>query len=91
MEILREVKHELTWHNDSDGKFNVTIINNSITALSFCEPGKDSSSECGKCITSTDYRFLKQVHTCLGELFEHIDSEAKKAGHSFAGEETVTT
>jgi len=87
MEINREIKHVLTWHNDNDGKFEVTIINNAITQLAFCEVGKGETSECGKCITSTDYRFLKQVHVCLGELFTHLETEAKKAGHSFAGEE----
>lgn len=91
MEINKEIKHELTWHNDNDGRFNVTIINGAITQLSFCELGTAGEDNCTRCITSTDYKFLKQVHECLGDVFNHLEKEARLNGHSFAGEETKLT
>ncbi len=84
MEHIREVKNELTWHS-TEGKFTCTLINGNITELNFCEPGK-SGEDCGRCIVSTDYKFLQQVHTSLGELFKFIEDENKKLGYSFPNE-----
>lgn len=85
MEIEKQVRHTLTWNNTDAGIFTVTIINHQITELHFCEVGGGQGDET-KCLTSTDYKFLKQVHTSLGELFNHLDKESEKAGHKFAGE-----
>lgn len=86
MEINKEVKHDLTWHSN-DGKFNVTIINGVITELAFCELGTGAEDGCTRCLNSIDYKFLKQVHECLGDVFTHLEKEAKLNGHSFAGED----
>lgn len=85
MEINKEVKHVLTWNTPDAGVFNVTIINHQITELHFCELCGKVGNET-KCLTSTDYKFLKQVHASLGELFSHLEKEALAAGHKFAGE-----
>lgn len=84
MDIQKELKHTLTWHSES-GKFEVTIINHQITELCFCEPGGGLGDE-ARCLKSIDYKFLKQCHVSLGDLFSHLDKEAKDAGHKFAGE-----
>jgi hypothetical protein len=84
MEHLREIKNQLNWHTEA-GKFEATIVNGAITDLNFCEPGK-GSVDCGKCLTSTDYKFLKQIHTALGELFDFIEAESKRMGHTFAND-----
>lgn len=85
MDINKEIKHELTWHAADAGKFEVTIINHQITDLHFCELADGRGDET-KCLRSIDYKYLKQVHASLGDLFAHMDNEAKKAGHTFAGE-----
>lgn len=84
MEHVKTIVNELTWHSP-DGKFDATLTNGLITALNFCEPGK-SSTECGKCLVSTDFKYLKQVHDSLGELFAFIESENKKMGYTFAND-----
>lgn len=90
MEILKEVKHQLSW-NSPDGKFSTTITNGVITELSFCEIGRNGDEGCTRCLNSLDYKFLKQVHECLGDVFNHLEKEARLNGHSFAGEETKLT
>lgn len=85
MELTKEIKHVLTWNAADAGVFTVTIINHQITELHFCELCGQVGNET-KCLTSTDYKFLKQVHTSLGELFNHLEKESLAAGHKFAGE-----
>lgn len=84
MEHNKVIINELEWHSP-DGKFAATLTNGLITALNFCEPGK-GPDECGKCLVSTDFKYLKQVHDSLGELFAFIESENKKMGYTFANE-----
>jgi len=83
MDHFREIKNNLKWHNE--GKFEVVLVNGIITKLSFCEPGK-GPDDTGKCLTSTSYKFLQAVHTCLGDLFAFIEEENKKLGYSYAHE-----
>jgi hypothetical protein len=86
MENFREIKNELTWHND--GKFTATLTNGKITELHFCEPGCDANSE-GKCLISTDYKYLKDVHDALAELFDFMAKENERMGYKFAGNADV--
>jgi hypothetical protein len=88
MEHHREIKNSLEWHSES-GKFDATLTNGIITELNFCEPGTGPGSTCGRCLESTDYKYLKQVHQCLGELFAFIEEENKRLGYSYAGEKTL--
>ncbi len=83
MDHFREIKNNLTWHNE--GKFEVVLINGIITKLNFCEPGK-GPEDSGKCLTSTNYKFLQAVHSCLGELFTFIEEENKRLGYRYAQE-----
>lgn len=87
MEHLKTITNELIWHSEN-GKFAATLTNGVITGLSFCEPGK-SPDECGKCLTSTDFKYLKQVYDSLGELFGFIESENKKMGYAFSNDEAA--
>ncbi len=82
MEHIREIKNKLTWHS-IDGKFEAELTNGQITALSFCEPGKGADN-CGKCLTSTNYKYLVQVRDSLNELLLFIDEENKRQGYSYA-------
>ncbi len=81
MDHFREIKNNLTWH--SEGKFEVELVNGIITKLNFCEPGKGPEVN-GKCLTSTNYKFLQAVHACLGDLFSFIEEENKRLGYSYA-------
>jgi len=81
MDHFREIKNSLTWHNE--GKFEVELINGIITKLNFCEPGK-GPEDVGKCLTSTNYKYLQSVYSCLGDLFNFIEEENKKLGYSYA-------
>ena len=83
MDHFREIKNNLTWHNE--GKFEVELINGIITKLNFCEPGK-GPEDTGKCLTSTSFKFLQAVHSCLGDLFTFIEEENKRLGYSYARE-----
>src|SRR6185437_13181705 len=83
MDHFREIKNNLTWH--SEGKFEVTVVNGIITKLNFCEPGK-GPDDTGKCLTSTNYKFLQTIYNCLGDLFGFIEEENKKMGYSYARE-----
>lgn len=87
MEQLKIIINELTWHSP-DGKFDTTVTNGVITKLNFCELGQ-GNDDCGKCLTSVDFKYLKQVYESLGELFAFIEAESKKAGYTFSNEETV--
>lgn len=82
MEKHREIKIDLTWH--FDGKFEATVVNGQIQSLNMCELG--ANGECGRCLTSSDIKFLENVHTALGELFKVIEEEQKSNGHSFSKE-----
>jgi hypothetical protein len=86
MDHFREIKNNLTWHNE--GKFEVTLINGIITKLNFCEPGK-GPDDTGKCLTSTNYKFLQAVHASLGDLFTFIEEENKRLGYSYAREDEI--
>lgn len=80
MENHREIKNTLTWH--FDGNFNATIVNGVIKELNLCEPGK-GAGDCGRCLTSTDYKFLKSVHEALGDIFKFMHEENKRLGYSY--------
>ncbi len=88
MDHFREIKNNLSWHNE--GKFEVELINGVITKLNFCEPGR-GPEDTGKCLTSTNYKFLLAVHSCLGELLSFIDEENKRLGYRYAREVEVIT
>ena len=81
MDHYREIKNNLTWHNE--GKFEVELTNGIITRLNFCEPGK-GPDDTGKALTSTNYKFLQAVHSALGDLFTFIEEENKRLGYSYA-------
>jgi hypothetical protein len=81
MDHFREIKNQLTWHNE--GKFEVELINGVITKLNFCEPGK-GPHDTGNCLTSTNYKYLQAVHACLGDLFNFIEEENKRLGYKYA-------
>jgi len=81
MDHYREIKNNLAWHNE--GKFEVELINGTITRLNFCEPGKGIDDP-GHCLTSTNFKFLQAVYTSLGDLFTFIDEENKRLGYSYA-------
>jgi hypothetical protein len=83
MDHFREIKNNLVWHKE--GKFEVELVNGIIKKLNFCEPGAGPEGT-GKCLTSTDYKFLKSVYSCLGELFTFIDEENKRLGYRYARE-----
>lgn len=80
MENHREIKNTLTWH--FEGNFNATIINGVIKELNLCEPGK-GAGDCGKCLNSTDFKFLKSVHQALGDIFKFMHDENKRLGYSY--------
>jgi len=86
MDHYREIKNTLNWHNE--GKFEVELINGVITRLNFCEPGK-GPEDTGKSLTSTSYKFLQAVHSCLGDLFAFIEEENKRLGYKFARETEI--
>jgi hypothetical protein len=88
MDHFREIKNTLTWHNE--GKFEVTLVNGIIAKLNFCEPGK-GPQDSGKCLNSTDYKFLKNVYTSLGELFTFIEEENKRLGYKYAQDVALPT
>lgn len=81
MDHFREIKNSLNWHNE--GKFEVELINGIITKLNFCEPGKGPNDP-GKCLTSTNFKYLQAVHSCLGDLFAFIEEENKRLGYKYA-------
>ena len=81
MDHFREIKNNLAWHNE--GKFEAELINGIITRLNFCEPGK-GPDDVGKCLTSTNYKYLQAVHSCLGDLFNFIEEENKRLGYKYA-------
>ena|ERR1700749_1565302 len=81
MENFREIKNSLAWHNE--GKFEVELVNGIITKLNFCEPGK-GPQDTGKCLTSTNFKYLQSVYTCLGDLFAFIEEENKRLGYSYS-------
>ncbi len=81
MDHFREIKNNLSWHNE--GKFEVELINGIITKLNFCEPGK-GPHDTGKCLTSTNFKYLQAVYTSLGDLFAFIEEENKRLGYSYA-------
>src|ERR1700743_511168 len=81
MDHFREIKNTLTWHNE--GKFNAELINGVITKLNFCEPGK-GPADAGKCLTSTNFKYLQSVYLALGDLFTFIEEENKRLGYSYA-------
>jgi hypothetical protein len=81
MDHFREIKNNLAWHNE--GKFEAELINGIITKLNFCEPGK-GPDDVGKCLTSTNYKYLQAVHACLGDLFSFIEEENKRLGYKYA-------
>jgi hypothetical protein len=83
MDHFREIKNNLVWHKE--GKFEVELVNGIIKKLNFCEPGT-GPEDSGTCLTSTDYKFLKSVYSCLGELFTFIEEENKRLGYSYARE-----
>jgi hypothetical protein len=83
MDHFREIKNNLAWHNE--GKFEAELINGIITRLNFCEPGK-GPDDVGKCLTSTNYKYLQAVHSCLGDLFNFIEEENKRLGYRYAEE-----
>jgi hypothetical protein len=83
MDHFREIKNNLVWHKE--GKFEVELVNGIIKKLNFCEPGTGPEDN-GKCLTSTDYKFLKSVYSCLGELFTFIEEENKRLGYSYTRE-----
>ncbi|MEP6614899.1 MAG: hypothetical protein ABJA76_23490 [Mucilaginibacter sp.] len=83
MDHFREIKNTLNWHKE--GKFEVELINGIITKLNFCEPGK-GPEDTGKSLTSTNYKFLQSVHSCLGDLFTFIEEENKRLGYKYARE-----
>ncbi len=83
MDHFREIKNSLTWHKE--GKFEVELINGIITKLNFCEPGK-GPEDSGKCLTSTSFKFLQNVYSCLGDLFIFIEEENKRLGYKYARE-----
>ena len=80
MENHREIKNTLTWH--FEGNFNATIVNGVIKELNLCEPGK-GAGDCGRCLTSIDYKFLKSVHEALGDIFKFMHEENKRLGYSY--------
>ena len=81
MDHYREIKNSLTWHGE--GRFEVEVINGVITKLNFCEPGKGPEVS-GKCLTSTNFKFLHAVYSCLGDLFAFIKEENQRLGYSYA-------
>ncbi len=81
MDHFREIKNHLTWHNE--GRFEVELINGVITKLNFCEPGK-GPDDIGKSLTSTNFKYLQAVHSCLGDLFSFIEEENKRLGYKYA-------
>jgi hypothetical protein len=88
MDHFREIKNQLAWHNE--GKFEVELINGVITKLNFCEPGK-GPHDTGKCLTSTNYKYLQAVHACLGDLFNFIEEENKRLGYKYAEHVSLPT
>jgi hypothetical protein len=86
MDHFREIKNNLTWHNE--GKFEVELINGIIKKLNFCEPGK-GQEDTGKCLTSTNFKFLQAVHSALGDLFTFIEEENKRLGYSYSREDEI--
>lgn len=86
MEHIRQIKNSLEWHSEN-GKFDAELINGVITQLNFCEPGTGTGTDCGRCLESVNYKYLKQVHQSLGELFEFIDKENERLGYSYADSE----
>ena len=83
MDHFREIKNTLTWHNE--GKFNAELVNGTITKLNFCEPGK-GVEDTGKSLTSTNFKYLQAIYSCLGDLFNFIEEENKRLGYSYARE-----
>jgi hypothetical protein len=83
MDHFREIKNCLTWHNE--GKFEVELVNGTITKLNFCEPGK-GPEDAGKSLTSTDFKYLQSVYNCLGDLFVFIKEENKRLGYQYSNE-----
>ncbi|EHQ29462.1 hypothetical protein [Mucilaginibacter paludis] len=81
MDHFREIKNNLSWHGE--GKFEVELVNGVITKLNFSEPDK-GPADVGKCLTSTNYKFLQSVYSSLGDLFAFIEEENKRLGYSFA-------
>jgi hypothetical protein len=86
MDHFREIKNTLSWHNE--GKFNAELVNGIITKLNFCEPGK-GPEDTDKCLTSTNYKYLQAIYSCLGDLFNFIEEENKRLGYSYAREVNI--
>jgi hypothetical protein len=86
MDHFREIKNNLTWHQE--GKFEVELVNGIIKKLNFCEPGK-GHEDTGRCLTSTNFKFLQAVHSALGDLFTFIEEENKRLGYSYSREDEI--
>lgn len=81
MDHHREIVNRLGW--SFEGKFEVELTNNTITKLEFCEPGVGGDSPV-KTLTSTNYKFLVNVHHALSEMLNFMEAEGKKMGHRYA-------
>ncbi len=86
MDHFREIRNSLVWHKE--GKFEVELVNGVITKLNFCEPGK-GVEDTGRCLTSTSFKFLQSVHSCLGDLFTFIEEENKRLGYKYSREDEI--
>lgn len=79
MEISKEVRVSMSWN--VAGQFSAELINGNISALHFCEEGRNI------CLESVDLKYLHAVHDALGDLFGMIDAQQLEMGHSFARQE----
>ena len=80
MDHHREIKNQLTWHDE--GKYEVEVVNGKIKKLNFSGPGIGPDTT--QSLTSTDMKFLEAVYKNLGELFEFLKEENKRLGYRYA-------
>lgn len=84
--MTRHFEDKVTLEWAHKGSFKAVITNGIVTELQYCEPGTGptDSDSCGKCLTSTDLKFLQDVHQSLGELFKEIEEANKRLGYSYS-------
>jgi len=76
MEITTTTIHDLTWDFPDANEFNATITNGKITELHFKDVGDLTMND----LSSTNEKYLRNIHKALTGLFQHLD-EIRNVGN----------
>lgn len=83
MEITTTTMHDLKWDFPGANEFNATITNGKITKLHFMDVGDLTERD----LSSTNEKYLRNVHKALSGLFQHLDEIRALGSAQLEGEE----